>query len=208
MISFFKKLSVQRTEDEAIKRAIGRVIDGRTYFAQPGPPHIKKLEEALSRRVGDALVIAVNSGTDALILAMRALGIGDGDEVIVPAFSFISSASAVAWTGAVPVFADIKEEDYALDPAKIEKKITHRTKAVILVHLFGQPALGTEEILEIAKRRSLFVIEDAAQAVVLEAQAQHRARGFGERRSRRRNIIYDDDGFRGRVIASRCKRAS
>lgn len=166
-------------EDEAVKRAIGRVIDERTYFPQIGHRHVKKLEEELSKKAGGAPVVAVNSGTDALILAMRALGIGAGDEVIVPAFSFISTASAAAWLGAVPVFADIKEDDYALNPAEVKKNITPRTKAIILVHLFGQPALGTAEILQIAKENSLWVIEDAAQAFAAEIKINGRWQPIG-----------------------------
>jgi dTDP-4-amino-4,6-dideoxygalactose transaminase len=108
--------------------------------------------------------MGVNSGTDALILALKLLGVGQGDEVIVPAFSFISSASCVPWVGATPVFADITESDYALDADRVEEKITPKTKAIILVHLFGQPALASERICAVARERGIAVIEDAAQS--------------------------------------------
>lgn len=163
MLSFFKKISVQAMEDAAVRRAIGNVLDKRTYYGFTGHPHVKLLEEELSKRFG-APVLGINSGTDALILALKISGVREGDEVIVPAFSFISTVSAVAWLGAKPVFVDIKAEDYALDHLNIEPKITSKTKAIVLAHLFGQPAINTAEILDIARKHKLFLIEDAAQS--------------------------------------------
>lgn len=108
--------------------------------------------------------VGVASGTDALHLGLRALDVGPGDEVITPAFSFVASASAVLHAGARPVFVDIDLETFTLDPARVERAITPRTKAIIPVHLYGHPC-DMDPLLAIARRHRLAVIEDAAQAV-------------------------------------------
>lgn len=107
--------------------------------------------------------VGVNSGTDALFLSLLSLGIGKGDEVIVPAFTFIATALAVSFTGAKPIFADIDAQTYNLDTRKLESAVSKKTKAIIPVHLFGQPADMTQ-ILSFAKAHKLKVIEDACQA--------------------------------------------
>ncbi len=107
--------------------------------------------------------IGVNSGTDALHLGLRALGVGPGDEVIVPTFTFIASALAISYTGATPVFADIEDDIYAIKADTIESLITEKTKAIMPVHLYGQPA-NLDEILKIAQKHNLKIIEDCAQA--------------------------------------------
>ena len=109
--------------------------------------------------------VGVNSGTDALYLAVAALDIGEGDEVILPTFTFIATALCISYTGAKPVFVDIEEDTYNIDPKKIEKAITKRTKAIIPVHIYGQPA-NMDAIMALAKKYKLKVIEDAAQAHV------------------------------------------
>src|SRR5690606_16588642 len=106
---------------------------------------------------------AVANGTDALEIALKAVGVERGDEVIVPANTFIATAEAVSNIGAVPVFADIDANHYTLDPTKIEERFTPRTKAIIPVHLYGLPA-EMDEIVEIAKARGLRIVEDCAQA--------------------------------------------
>jgi len=107
--------------------------------------------------------VGVNSGTDALYLAVSALDIDVGDEVILPAFTFIATALCISYAGAKPVFVDIEEDTYNLDPKKLEKAITKKTKAIIPVHIYGQAA-NMEEIQKIAKKHNLKIIEDAAQA--------------------------------------------
>jgi len=109
-------------------------------------------------------VIPVANGTDALQIALMALGIGIGDEVITPDFCFIAPAEAVAMVGATPVLADVQEADFNIDASKIERLITNRTKAIIAVHLFGQCA-NMDAIIKIAKKYNLYIIEDAAQAI-------------------------------------------
>ncbi len=151
-------------EETAVKKAISRVIDERSYYGFTGNPRVKEFEGALAKIFGQERILALNSGTDALVFALLSLNIGKGDEVIVPSFSFISTASCVGWVGAKPVFVDIQEGDFALDPSKIEEKITPKTKAILVAHLFGQPATGMEEILAMAKRYNLAVVEDAAQS--------------------------------------------
>jgi len=108
--------------------------------------------------------VGVGSGTDALMLALRATGVGPGDEVIVPVFSFIATAAAVTALGAQPVFADIRADTFNLDPAQIEPRVTPKTKAILPVHLYGLPT-EMDAINEAAERRGLTVIEDNAQAI-------------------------------------------
>jgi perosamine synthetase len=125
--------------------------------------YVKEFEERFAAYCGAKHGIAVSNGTTALHLALAVLGIGPGDEVIVPTLTFIATANAVAYTGAQPVFVDSEPRTWNLDPAKIEAKITSRTKAIIPVHIYGHPA-DMDPILEIARRRHLLVIEDAAEA--------------------------------------------
>lgn len=124
----------------------------------------KDFEGKLSSFLNMPHAIGVGSGTDALILSLKALGIGPGDEIIVPALSFYSSAGAVSWINAKPVFVDIEKNSLNIDPAKIEGALTSRTKAIMAVHLNGRMA-DMETISRIAKKNNLFVIEDAAQAL-------------------------------------------
>jgi dTDP-4-amino-4,6-dideoxygalactose transaminase len=124
---------------------------------------VSAFENDFSKIVSDAFCVAVNSGTSAIHLSLLALGIGQGDEVIVPSFTFAATANAVALTGATPIFIDIDPKTYNLDSNLIEAAITSRTKAILPVHLYGQPApMG--EILDIAKKHDLLIIEDASQA--------------------------------------------
>lgn len=124
---------------------------------------VGRFEHMMADFVGARYAVATSSGTTALHLAMLAAGIGPGDEVIVPALTFIATANAVTYTGAKPVFVDSEEETWNLDPVLVEKAITPRTKAIIPVHLYGHPA-HMAPILEMAARHGLKVIEDAAEA--------------------------------------------
>lgn len=124
---------------------------------------IDKFESSFAKYCGAKYGISVSNGTVGLHLALKALGVGDGDEVIVPSLTFVATANAVVYCGAKPVFIDINENDWCIDPEKIEENISNRTKAIIAVHLYGHPA-DMRAILSIAKRHKLSVIEDAAEA--------------------------------------------
>ena len=121
--------------------------------------------------MGAADAIAVSSGTSGLHLCIRALGISEGDEVIVPSFAFIAVANAVRYERATPVFVDIDPQTLNLDPSLLEQAITPRTRAIIVVHTFGCPA-ELASILQIARRHGLFVIEDACEAIGAEYEGQ------------------------------------
>jgi dTDP-4-amino-4,6-dideoxygalactose transaminase len=141
--------------------AVGRVLASGRYILGPEGA---ALEREIAAYVGAAHAIGVASGTDALHLALRAAGIGPGDEVIVPAFTFIATAEAVSHAGARPVFADIELETFCLDPRSLEANLTPRTRAVIAVHLYGQSA-PIAEIAALCRERRLALIEDCAQAL-------------------------------------------
>jgi dTDP-4-amino-4,6-dideoxygalactose transaminase len=143
-----------------INAAIQQVLDARCFIL--GPP-VGEFEAAFARFCGAAHCVGVASGTDALQLMLRGLGIGPGDEVIVPAFTFIATALGVSLAGATPVLADVRREDGLLDPDKILPAITPRTKAVLPVHLYGRCA-DMEPIRAVAAAHGLLVLEDAAQA--------------------------------------------
>jgi dTDP-4-amino-4,6-dideoxygalactose transaminase len=140
--------------------AINEVIDASAFA---GGPFVTRFEEEFAEFCGVEHAVGVGSGTDALWLALVALGIGPGDEVITVPMTFIATAEAISRAGATPVFVDIDETTYTMDPAGLERALTPRTKAVLPVHLFGQMA-DMEPILAFAKHHRLFVVEDAAQA--------------------------------------------
>lgn len=144
-----------------IRTAVDEVLESQHFILGP---RVKALEEELARFSGCSFGVGVASGTDALILALHVCGLKPGDEVIVPAFSYIATADSVSLLGGVPVFADVDPDTFNLDPAQIEAKITSRTSAILPVHLYGQPA-DLDAILEIGRRRGVKVIEDCAQAI-------------------------------------------
>jgi dTDP-4-amino-4,6-dideoxygalactose transaminase len=121
------------------------------------------LELALSHALGVEHVVVVNSGTDALVMALKAAGIGPGDEVIVPSYTFIATASAVSLAGAVPVFVDSEAGRFTMDPAAVSGALTARTRAVVAVHIFGEPA-DLDRLGAVCERHQLLLIEDVAQA--------------------------------------------
>jgi len=126
-------------------------------------PRVKEFEQAFSEFIGTEFSIAVNSGTAALHIALLAHGIGPGDEVITTPFTFIATSNPILFTGAKPVFADIDEETFNINPDKIQEKITNKTKALLPVHLYGHPA-DMKAIQEVAEDHRLLIIEDACQA--------------------------------------------
>jgi dTDP-4-amino-4,6-dideoxygalactose transaminase len=148
--------SIKTDIDEAIKK----VID-RTAFA--GGPFVQQFEEEFASYCGTAHAVGVGSGTEALWLALLALDIGQGDEVITIPNTFIATAEAISFAGATPIFVDIDRKTFTMDPAKIEEAITPKTKAIIPVQLFGQMS-DMDPIMDIAKKHNLHVIEDACQA--------------------------------------------
>lgn len=153
-----------RLIDEAVSAAVLDVLRSGRYI---GGEVVSTFERQMADYVGTAECAACNSGTDALYLALRALGIGPGDEVITSPFTFIATSETVNLAGATPVFVDIDRRNYNIDLDAIEAAITPRTKAIIPVHLFGQPVDMTR-LMAIAERHGLYVIEDCAQATGAE----------------------------------------
>ena len=145
---------------DQINSNISKVLDHGKYILGP---EVKEIEVLLAKYVGVKHCIAVSSGTDALLIAMLALDIKKGDEIITTPFSFMATAETISLLGAIPVFVDIDKVTYNLDSSQIEKAITNRTKAIIPVSLYGQPA-NFKVINEIAKKYGLPVIEDGAQS--------------------------------------------
>ena len=137
-------------------------------------PEVAAFEEEAARHLGAAHAVGVNSGTDALLVGLRALGVGPGDEVITTPFSFFATAEAISNVGAVPVFADVNPHTFNLDPARVAEKITPRTKAVVPVHLYGLPA-AMDDLSELAEAHGLLLLEDCAQS--FGARVEGRATG-------------------------------
>jgi len=146
---------------EELLAASARVIDSSQFVLGAEG---RALEQEMAALCGAPSALGVASGTDALRLTLTALGVGPGDEVITPAFSFVASATTIMMAGAVPVFVDIDPASYALDLTATERAITPRTRAIMPVHLYGQPA-PMDRVLALARAHQLAVIEDAAQAV-------------------------------------------
>src|SRR6202521_4963626 len=138
-----------------IRTAIDRVIASQQFVLGPEGA---ALEEEIASLCGVAHGVGVGSGTDALVLALRACGVGPRDEVLLPPFTFVATGSAVSALGAKPVFADIRPETYNVDPAEFERRVTPQTRASVVVHLYGLPA-DMDQILAFAKARRLPVIE-------------------------------------------------
>ena len=159
-IPFIDLQSQYQSYKQEIDSAIHAVLDTSQYIMGPA---VKELELNLAKYTGAKHAVACASGTDALLIALLAIGIKPGDEIITTPFTFISSSEVISQLGAVPVFVDIEEDTYNINANKIEDKITNRTKAIIPVSLYGQTA-DMDLINEIASRNNLLVIEDAAQS--------------------------------------------
>lgn len=157
----FVDLSAQhKTIATEVEQAISGVLQRTDFILGES---VAQFESEFAARCGVEHGIGVDSGTSALELALRACGIGPGDEVITAANTFVATALAISYTGATPVLVDIDPQTYNIDPARIESAITARTKAIMPVHLYGQPA-DMDSILDIAQQHGLIVIEDACQA--------------------------------------------
>jgi dTDP-4-amino-4,6-dideoxygalactose transaminase len=144
-----------------ISAAINAVVESQHFILGP---QVQALEEEVAKYCGTRFAVGVASGTDALLLALHAAGVGPGDEVLLPTLSFIATADCVSLLGAVPVFVDIDPSTFAIDAVQLETKITPRTRAIIPVHLYGHPA-DMDPINSVAQRHNLRVIEDNAQAI-------------------------------------------
>ncbi|HEX7025198.1 MAG TPA: DegT/DnrJ/EryC1/StrS family aminotransferase, partial [Gemmatimonadales bacterium] len=161
---------------DSVMRAVLSVIDRQQFIMGPEIGELERQVAALSRV---AHAIGCASGTDALLLPLKALDLAPGDEVIVPAFTFFATAGTVHNSGGTPVFVDIDPETYNISPEAIEAAITPRTRAIVAVHLYGQMA-PMERILAVASRRGIPVIEDAAQAIGARRRMDDRWRTAGE----------------------------
>ena len=135
-------------------------------------PFVKEFEQKMSATAGRKYGIAVSNGTAALDVAVQALGIGEGDEVIMPTFTIISCAMAVSKVGAIPVLIDSSIDDWNMNVEEIESKITNKTKAIMIVHIYGLP-VRVDKVLELAKKHNLIVIEDAAHALGTKYKGKH-----------------------------------
>jgi len=159
-IPFFNFKREHAEIQQEISEAVERVCDSGWFVLGD---EVAAFEREFSRYVGAKYGIGVNSGSDALFLALKALGIDENSEVITVSHTFVSTVDSVVRCGAKPVFVDVEPDTYCIDTAKIEEKITERTKAILPVHLYGHPA-HVDQVLEIAKQYSLAVVEDACQA--------------------------------------------
>ena len=176
------------------KRAVQAVLDSG-MIAQG--PKVKELENAFAELCGTKYAIAVNSGTAALHTSLHAMGIGPGDEVITTPFTFVATANPVLMQGASLVFADIKPDTYNIDPVSVEKKITRKTKAIIAVDLYGQPA-DYRALQKVADEHDLKIVEDACQAVDAELEGK-KAGSLGDMAAfsfyATKNIMSGEDGM-------------
>ena len=168
MIPFFDLAAQQAVIKSQIDENIAKVLAHGKYILGP---EVAELEERLCEYTGAKYCITCANGTDALQIALMAIGVGPGDEVITPAFSYIATAEATALLGATPIYVDIDPVTFNINPALIEEKITPRTKAIIPVSLYGQPA-DFQEINKIARKHNLIVIEDGAQSFGAEHLGQ------------------------------------
>jgi len=160
-ISLINLKKQYETIKEEINKSVSEVLTSSQYIMGD---NVKHFEREFNDYLGVKHSISVGNGTDALVIALKALGIGEGDEVITTPFTFFATAEGISAVGAIPVFVDVRLDTFNIDPCKIEERITEKTKAIMPVHIFGQPC-DMDEINKIAKRYNLKVIEDACQAI-------------------------------------------
>lgn len=172
----FLDLKAQFAEvGEEIVAALGEVAASACYVQGP---RVESFERAFADFAGVPHCVAVNSGTSALHLALLALGVGPGDEVIAPAMTFVATAWAIRYVGATPILADVRPDTYTLDPDQVAKKLSPRTKAILPVHLYGQPA-ELDALCGLAAKQGIALVEDAAQAHAATYHGKH-AGSIGE----------------------------
>jgi len=159
-----KRKIISQTEPFIGKEELKEIAETIQNKWISGGPKLKSFQQSIAKLCRVKHAIGVCNGTQALYVGLKVLGIGPGDEVIVPNFTFIASANSVVWAGAKPVFVDVDKKTFNIDPLKIEEVITKKTKAIMPVHIYGQSA-DMEKIMKIAKKHKLFVIEDAAQGI-------------------------------------------
>ena len=158
----FLDLKIQYRElKEEITGQLEQIFDSCAFV---GGKYVADFEKEIQAYLGVKHAIGCNSGTDALVLALRCVGVKPGDEVITSPFTFFATAEAIAAVGAIPVFTDVKQSDYNIDPDKIEEAITDKTRVILPVHIFGAPC-DMDAILKIAEKHGLRVVEDVAQAI-------------------------------------------
>lgn len=172
-VPFFDLTLQYGSMQNEIGKALDEVLRSQQFILGE---KVKALEETIAQYCQTPHAVGVASGSDAILVGLMALGIGPGDEVLMPPFTFFATAGCVSRLGAIPVFVDINKDTFNIDPSKIEEKITSKTKAVIPVHLYGQ-CTDMDPLLKIAKERNLFVIEDAAQAIGAEYSLSTGANG-------------------------------
>ncbi len=160
MIKFLDLHKQYESIKDEIDRAIFNVITDTAFIKGK---YVREFEENFAHKIGIKHCIGVGNGTDAIYITLKMMGVGVGDEVIVPANSWISSSEAVSLTGAKPIFVDIEEDFFTINPDLIEQKITDKTKVIMPVHLFGQ-SCEMDRIMLIARKHNLFVLEDCAQS--------------------------------------------
>ena len=174
-VSFLDLKSQYENIEDEVNKKISEVLENAAFNLGED---LRKFEKEFAQFCNAKYSVGVSSGTDAIIIALKALGIGNDDEVITAPNTFIATAEAISLAGATPVFVDINEDDFNIDSSKIEEKITKKTKVILPVHLYGQPS-NLKEIIKIAKKYSLFVVEDACQAHEAEFEGK-KVGTFGE----------------------------
>lgn len=155
---------------ESEKRRLNKAVDSG-YVSTIGP-FVPEFEERFAELIGVKKAVSTQSGTAAIYIALHELGIGKGDEVIIPALTFVATGNPVMYVGATPVFVDVNRATWNMDPEDIEKKITKKTKAIIAVHFYGNPC-AMDKINRLAKRRDIYVIEDATESLGAKYKGRH-----------------------------------